>query len=1059
MFEGIVRRGTLTAVVSLIICLVSVVAAFRIPIQMIPDLEVRTITVQTVWPGATPRDVEREIAVEQEEFLGSIPGLERMVTTVSGGQAEIALEFPYNVDLTESLIRVNNALSQVPSYPPNVDQPSVVAASFSDNAFMYFRVAPLSGNPQAIDMDMMGRFITDNVRRRLERVPGVSQVEFNGAERQMQVLVDPYRLAERGLRLVDVRDAIVARNRDVSGGDLESGRRNYMLRTVGRYADVGELESTILSRDGDSIVRLSDVATVRLDHFEPGQVIVLNGERALLLALRREAGTNVLAIKRDVVEELDAINREVLGPAGMVMVLLTDDSRYVEDSIANVLNDLWLGALLACGVMFVFLRSLRATLIGIIGIPVCTLAAFLGLLVFGRTINVISLAGVAFAMGMALDNSIVMLDSIDAARRRGLDRIKAAAEGARSVWPAVLATTLTSVLSFVPIVFIREEVGQLYSDVAIAISAASIVSMLVSITIVPTLGAYLLGGEPVAMAGAADDDEPAPHRRYARISVLIDWIIERPARRAACILSTLAVSGWIFFALTPPAEYLPEGEEARIFAGLDAPPGSNLTTMLAIARELEERLRPHLDDEPEEFEAGRSDIPALGTLNVAAEAQGVMIMATTKEPAQIEPLMEAVTRLYDAYPGMSSFAARGSIITSNDGGTRSINLDVSGPDLQAVYQVARTVHQRAVDVLENPRIQTSPPTLSMSQPLIQVHPRWERAAEQGFSADELGFSVAALNDGAYVDRFYNQDEQIDLYLFSDAGQSADPDTLGQLPLHTPRGSIVPLSSVARVDETVDTSSIRRVDGNRTVTISIIPPREIALETGVALVQEQIVAALRDAGDIPSDVRITISGAADQLEATRGSLFSNYGLAILIIYLILVAIFTHWGYPWVIMTTIPLGFAGGIVGLFLLNLVGGLLPMFGLTAISQPFDMISMLGFLILMGAVVNNPILLVDRALENVNWRGFEPVDAVREAVDSRLRAMLVSSATAIVGLLPLVVTPGAGSELYRGVGAIVLFGIMGSVIVTLTFLPALTVMALNWRKHRQKVTQVAPAE
>ncbi|WP_026988596.1 efflux RND transporter permease subunit [Fodinicurvata fenggangensis] len=1049
MFEGIVRRGTLMTVILLILCVIGVVAALRIPVQMIPDLEVRTITVRTNWPAATPQDVEKDIVIEQEEYLSSIPGLERMVSTVSSGRAEVELEFPYDIDITETLIRVNNALSQVPSYPQNVDQPRVFATSFSDNAFMYFRVAPLPGNPRGLDMNMMGDFIDDNVRNRLERVAGVSQAEFRGGERQVQILVEPDRLAGRDLSLIDLRDAITSRNRDVSGGELESGKRRYLLRTVGRYADIEALEATILDRRGDSILRLSDVAKIRLGHFEPGEVNLVDGEAVLGLSIRREAGSNVIEIKRAVMEELEAINADVLEPAGMRLSLTNDDVRYVEDSVTNVWINLILGACLATLVMYAFLRSFRSTLVGVIGIPVCTIAAFLGLLLAGRTINVISLAGVAFAIGMTLDNSIVVLESIDMARRRGLDRFRAAVEGVREVWPAVVASTLTTVLVFTPIVFITEEAGQLYSDVAIAISASILTSMLVAITIIPTLGARILtvgadtGKRPEAESSGLSG------RQHNFVLRSVEWIIARPLRRAVCMIVTLAVSGFIIFALTPPAEYLPEGEEAKTFATMNAPPGYNLSTMTGIARELEERLRPYQNAEPGDYEAGRIPVPALGQFSISAQPQSVRIIATTKDPGQIEALMDELSRIYEAYPGMRSFVSRGSIITSNEGGTRSVNLDISGPELQGIYQVAEAAYRQAEQVFENPRIQTNPATLSLSQPMIQVHPDWDRASEMGFDAEQLGFSVAALNDGAFVDEFFSQDDKIDIYLYSQTGQDATPDRLGQLPLYTPQGTTIPLSSIARIEETVDTSSIRRVNGNRTVTLNIIPPRSVPLEAGVALVEQEVVGQLRAAGEIPGSISLDISGAADQLEATQDALIENYAVAVVIVYLLLVAIFTHWGYPLLIMTTIPLGIAGGIVGLALMNLVGGMLPAIGLSEISQPFDMISMLGFLILMGTVVNNPILLVHRAMENMRKAGSKPQEAVSEAVASRLRPIAMSSITTIFGLAPLVFAPGSGSELYRGVGAIVLFGIMGAAVVSLTFLPALTVFVLNW-SHRK---------
>ena len=286
-----------------------------------------------------------------------------------------------------------------------------------------------------------------------------------------------------------------------------------------------------------------------------------------------------------------------------------------------------------------------------------------------------------------------------------------------------------------------------------------------------------------------------------------------------------------------------------------------------------------------------------------------------------------------------------------------------------------------------------------------------------------------------------------MYLYSNAGQSATLDSLERLPVYTSNNSVVPLSSIATVIETVDTGKIRRVDGKRTVTLNIIPPENIPLETGVEMVKQDVVAYMQDAGLVPGSVNIIISGASDQLQATQASLTANYAVALVIIYLVLVAIFSHWVYPLLIITTIPLGIASGIVGLWTLNTVGSWLPAIGFPAVTQSFDMITMLGFLILMGTVVNNPILIVHQAMLNVREQAMAAKEAVKAAVDTRLRAIAMSTLTTVCGLAPLVLIPGEGTELYRGVGIIVLFGLLGTAAVTLTFLPALTMFALRRMK------------
>ena len=1047
MFSKIIDNGTLVTVCVLIVAVLGILAANRIPVQMIPDLDVRTISVRTVWPGATPQDVEKEILIEQEDYLRNLPYLTRLTATAQTGSASIELEFPLGTDMTDMMIRVNNSLSQVPSYPENVDEPQVYASSFSSNSFMFFVVTPLPGNPRQLDMDLVRDFLQDTVRPRMARVPGVSEIGiWGGSERQIQILVDPARLAQRELSLLDVRAAIRARNRDQSGGDLEAGKRQYLLRTIGRFEDLEALENLILARRGDNIIRLRDIASVKMDHFEKRMTSRFNGTDGITMAVRRESGSNVIDIKSQMLEEVDALRLQVLEPAGLQIILMADDVVYVKDSIRTVWQNLFLGALFATGVMYLFLRSGRATLVGVIGIPLCIIVAFLGLLLAGRTINVISLAGIAFALGMTLDNSIVVLESIEVEHRQGAGRFKSAAAGVRKVWPAVFASTMTTVLVFLPVAFIEQEAGQLYSDVAIAISAAILASMLVAVTVLPTASARL---ELVNHAKQQPQKQSGGDKLRASTLAWVDKCLRTPRSRWTTVLIATAVSAAIILFLTPPAEYLPEGEEPKVFANMSAPPGYNMATMDAIAAEIEQYLLPAVEADPALFHRGEAEVPAMKYLSLRADPTRVRVISEPVANRDIEFLMDVLTAKFSEYPGMRAFATRGSIITSNDGGTRSINLEISGPDLQNIYRVAQLADARARQVFDNPRIQSQPGALSLAQPLIQINPRWDRAAELGLNIDNLGYTVSAITDGTYVDEFFMGDDKIDMYLYSDAGLEMDIDALGQAPLYTSQGKIVPLAAVADFKETVDTSSIRRVDGRRTVTLNIIPPRAIALESGVASVKKDVVGYLRDRGDIPARVDIVISGAADQLQATREALMGNYLVALFIVYLLMVATFNHWGYPLLILTSIPLGVAGGLVGLALLNGIGGLLPSVGLAAISQPFDMISMLGFLILMGTVVNNPILVVHRSVENFN-SGAMPLEAVTEAVHTRLRPIAMSTITTLFGLAPLVLIPGAGTELYRGVGAIVMFGIMGAMLVTLTMLPALTVIMLEYQSRRR---------
>lgn len=1035
MIEATVKRGILVTVVVLITCILGVVASIKIPVQMIPDLEVRTITVQTGWPGATPQDVEKEILIEQERYLRSLPNLKRMISSADMGSARIELEFPFGVDVNEALIRVSNALSQVPAYPENVDQPRLFSSSFSSNAFMHFRLLPLPGNPMQLDIDMLLDFADDYIRPRMESVPGISQVDVRGgAARQIQIKVDAAQLAQRGIALSQVRDAIRARNSDASAGDLESGESRFLLRVVGRFEQLSDLENLIIDRSENSTLLLKDIAEITLDHYETRSVSYANGQRSLSLSVRRESGSNVIAIKAALLPLVDELNESLLIRNGLNLQLASDDVQYVSNSLENVWFNLGLGAILATLVMYFFLRSGRSTLIGVLGIPVCTIAAFLALLAFGRTINVISLAGVAFAIGMTVDNTIVVLESIMQFRKKGLSRYQAAVEGVKEVWPAVLASTSTTVLVFAPILFIVQEAGQLYSDIAIAISGAIVASMLVAIFVIPVAMANMgkeqyMPGKSLQLGG-----------RWMRI---VDAFTTTKQRARLLALGFLTVILGAAYVLMPPAEYLPEGEEPKAFSSMFAPPSYNLSEMEAIGADLREYFKQYLHAEPDAYEAGETDMPPLAYYSMRISIGRIWFLSAPVNPDHIHAMMDAITKKFRSYENMRAFSSRGSIISSNDGGTRAVAVDLAGSQITDLYSAAEAVYAEAEKVFDNPQINSDPSSLTLNQPLVEIRPRWQRLAELGISNREFGYAVAAMSDGAYVDEFILNDDKVDIFMFSGAGNQQTIEALAAAPMSLPQGGVIPLNAVADLVQSKNSDSVRRVDGQRTVSVYIIPPREVALETAEAKVRHELLPTLWQQGKIAQGVNVSISGAADQLESTKAALSSNFLVAIILCYLLLVAIFTHWRYPLFILATVPLGMAGGLLGLVAVNGVSSVLGAMGMAGAHQPFDMITMLGFLILLGTVVNNPILIVDQTRRFLDL-GEGVQDAVRQAVQKRLKPILMSTATTIFGLAPLVLIPGEGTELYRGVGVIVMCGIFVSTLLSLTFLPALLMALLK---------------
>lgn len=1003
MIAATTQKGILVTVCVLICCIMGLLTAISTPIQMIPDLEVRTITVQTGWSGATPQDVEKEILIEQERYLRNLPNLQRMVSYAEMGEANIELEFPFGVDVNDALIRVNNALSQVPSYPENVDQPRLFSSAFSSNAFLYYALTPLPGNPLQLDVDLLRDFAEDYIRPRMESVPGVSEIGVRGgAARQIQIKVDAAKLAQRGITLTDIRDAVRERNRDSSAGDIESGKSRYLIRVIGRFEELEEIRNLEIKRVNNKVVYLRDLAEVNLDHFETRALTYFEGQRNLMLTVSRESGSNVIDIKNGILEVVADLNENLLKQNGLQMNLTGDDVQYVQASLKNVWFNLALGAMLATLVMYFFLRSGRATLVGVMGVPLCTVAAFVALNLTGRTINVISLAGVAFAIGMTVDNTIVVLESIVQAWRKGTSRVEAAIAGVKDVWPAVLASTATTVMVFAPILFVQEEAGQLYSDIAIAISGAIIASMIVAVMVVPvSLLRLTRNNDLVTKTSASWSDN---------VLRLVNVIVRNKTTARTWMLAigiSLPLVAWLFM---PAAEYLPEGEEPKAFSMMIAPPGYNLSQMNDISAELREYFEPYLTAE---VSADTEDgMPALDYYLMSVTVGRIWFLSAPKDPAKIRLMMDKITEKFRSYEGMRAFSSRGSIISSNNGGSRAVAIDLSGSNMEDLYQAAEAVYSELEVTFDNPQINSAPGSLTLTQPLIEIQPRWQRLDELAIDNRDFGYTVAALSDGAFVDEFILNDDKVDIFLFSGAGSRQTIEQLASAPIVTPGGEVLPLKALADLKESKNSNSLRRVDGDRTVTVFVVPPRDVALETAESIVRRELLPALWQRGEISQGIKVGVSGAADQLQATRASLSDKFLVAVAICYLLLVAIFKHWNYPLFILATVPLGMAGGLLGLVLVNGIGSLFGVIGLNLFHQPFDMITMLGFLILLGTVVNNPILIVEQTRKNIAEAGMKVKEAVLAAVSKRLTPILMSTSTTILGLAPLVVIPGEGTEL-----------------------------------------------
>ena len=1095
LIESCVTSPVKVAVGVILVTLFGVLSILSMPVQLTPEVQIPTITVECQWRGASPQEIERELIQPLEEQLRSVEGLVKLSSDSASSAGTVELEFAVGIDMSQALVKVNTRVQQVRDWPINADRPVIKTSSANDRPVAWFilgQAAPdtaaiekakadhpalaadldrvlgarspdlatfrlrklatahpelASLVPPDIDVESVRRMAEDDIESRLERVDGVSSADLvGGREDELQVIVDPQLLAARNLTIEDLRLALANQNQDTSGGDLWEGKRRYVVRTLGQFRSPEQVEGVIITRRDGKPVYVRDVAKARLGHKKPDGIVRRFGARNIAIRVTRESGANVLDVMRRLREMTLRID-EQLKPKGLSLALVYDETTYIDSAIGLVKDNILVGGLLTLGTLLLFLRNIRSTLIVAMSIPVSVMGTFLALAAFDRTLNVISLAGIAFAVGMLIDNSVVVLENIFVHWSAGESPKEAAVKGTQEVWGAILASTLTNVAVFLPVLFVEGEVGQLFGDIALAIAAAVGLSIAVSGLVVPAAAALLLQSRHAQAAatvvtGACDAPGTTASRgdvltRFGAafmgmITAINNFLLASAPRAAIASAGIVAAAGVATWMLMPKVEYLPEGNRNLVFGILLPPPGYNIDELLRMGDLVEARLIPYWDVDPGTPEAKALDAPVVADCFFVARGKSVFIGLRSLDPLEAAKLVPLVRRIAADLPGTFAVAKQSSLFENGIGAGRTVDIEITGPDLAKLVKLGVQVMGKLPEA--TPGSQNLPkPSLDLSSPEIQLVPRLEQAADMRLDARQLGYIVDCLVDGGYATDYFLDNDRIDLVIKGDDRFVQRTQDLRTLPVVTPGGQLVPLEALAEVREfSSGPEQILHRERERAITVQVSPPAKMPLEEAQERIEAMIVKPLEESGALDGGYRITLGGTTDKLVATWKSLWFNLVIAGVITYLLMAALFESWLYPAVIIASVPLGSVGGLLGLWVLNWLGASFGVF------QPLDVLTMLGFVILIGTVVNNPILIVERALQLVRETDTEPTEAILEAVRSRVRPIFMTTLTTVLGLLPLVLFPGAGSELYRGLGAVLLGGMLFSTLVTLVLVPAL---------------------
>lgn len=1044
--------------------LFGMVALNTIPIQLTPDLRRPIIQVSTNWNGAAPVEIEREIINRQEEALKGLEGLKRMVARARDNNGEITLEFEVRQNMDKALLLVANRLDRVNGYPSEADEPTLRTSGANDNSIAWFRLTRMAGNTEPIHT--FGDFATDVIKERMERVTGIGRVDvYGGGEREMRIIVDPAKMARYRLTVPQIVDRLRSANASITGGDVEEGKRRYTVRTDNEFKTPDQVKSVLLrSIDGGEKggrrigrVTVGDIATVRFDHKDPVARIRTTGVEAIALSVKRETGANVIETMQGLQEAVAELQQSVLPHAGLEMQQLYDETIYIKSSIDLVIQNIWVGGTMAIVILLMFLRSARATLVIALAIPVSVIASFVAMAALGRSLNVVSLAGIAFAVGMVVDAAIVVLENIYRLREQGVPVKEAAFRGAQQVWGAILVSALTTVMVFIPILIMQLDVGQLFRDIAVAISVAVILSLIVSITVIPALSQRLLGhgvqakgsGLRIPLLDGFGRWFVAMATGYSRV------VVRKKLLGVSIVIGLTAITAAATWEYLPKLEYLPKGNRNLIIGYIVPPPGYNLKTTSEIAQELENAVRPLWASETGP-ESKPGEPPKMEHFFFVTFRELTIVGAKAVDGRRVGELIPVLSRPVFREPGTFGSMSQRSIFGRGVRGSRSIDLDISGPDLQGVIDVA----QRAVRKISQrlPRAEGNQlrprPGLELGAPEVRIIPNPIRLADNGVSARDLGNTVDAFNDGLRILETTYGSERMDLMLSGPDGIVNETQGIASLPIVTQSGSIIPLGSLAQIVVTSGPTSIRHVERERTVTLELKPKESMALGEALEILRKDVVDKLYAEG-VPSGVRIRFSGAADKMVETWNEMQIDLLMALIIVFLVMAVLFESFFYPFIIMLSVPLATAGGVAGLIVLNKFHATeLPNGTLTG-EQHLDMLTLLGFVILIGIVVNNAILLVHQTLLHIREEGMAHEDAIVEATRNRIRPIFMSTLTSVIGMLPLVMFPGAGSEIYRGLGSVVIGGLSLSALLTLAIVPPLLGLFVGALEKRRRISAV----
>ncbi|MET0289956.1 MAG: efflux RND transporter permease subunit [Pseudoxanthomonas sp.] len=1110
LVEFSTRRRVTIAMATVTLLLFGGIALNSLKVNLLPDLSYPTLTVRTEYTGAAPAEIETLVTEPVEESVGVVKNLRKLKSVSRTGQSDVVLEFAWGTNMDQASLEVRDKMESL-QLPLEAKAP--VLLRFNPSTQPIMRLALSTKGRAADEADALRqlaglrRYADEDLKKKLEPVEGVAAVKVGGGlEDEVQVDIDQQKLAQLNVPIDTVIKRLQDENVNLSGGRLEQGSQRFLVRTVNQFADVDEIGNLLVTvrggGGGDSAVssaaqqmaaiaaatgdasamaaaasvqsasssngsvaaggmpvRLRDVATIRQGHKEREAVIRMGGREAVELAIYKEGDANTVATAAALKQRLEHI--KTLIPGDVELTTIDDQSRFIQNAISDVKKDAVIGGLLAILIIFLFLRDGWSTFVISLSLPVSIIATFFFMQQLGLSLNVMSLGGLALATGLVVDDSIVVLESIAKARERGLGIVEAAVAGTREVSMAVVASTLTTIAVFLPLVFVEGIAGQLFRDQALTVAIAIAISLVVSMTLIPMLSS-LKGKAPLSFPEEPESARWSPDARWQKPLAVagrgagaatrggvfgIAWLVVRLWRGAAAVIgpvmrklsditmapyalaerrylkllpaaldrpwhvmgvAALILAGAMALVPTLGTDLIPQLAQDRFEMTVKLPPGTPLADTDRVLRALQEQH----DGDPgisvlygvsgsgTRLDASPTESGEnIGKLTVVMENGG----SEEIEAAESERLRGSMK----AHPGAQVDFARPELFSFST----PLQVELRGQDLEGIELAG----QRLTALLRgNPHYADVKSTVEQGFPEIQIRFDQERAAALGMTTRQIADAVVKKVRGEVATRYSFRDRKIDVLVRAQEVDRSSVDRIRQLIIHPTGGRAVRLEAVADVIATTGPSEIHRADQVRVAIISA-NLRDIDLGTAVREVQSMVAANPLGAG-----VGLHIGGQGEELAESVKSLLFAFGLAVFLVYLVMASQFESLLHPFVILFTIPLAMVGAVLALWLTR---------------SPISVVVFIGLILLVGLVTKNAIILIDK-VNQLREAGVAKRQALVEGARSRLRPIIMTTLCTLFGFLPLALAFGEGAEVRSPMAVTVIGGLLVSTVLTLLVIP-----------------------